>query len=200
MWPIPGSNEMGPSLSTVFDPVVIRNFAGQPDADHQLDITYAFAAFMYGSIEGMIARNPGQVEFTGADGLPISVTAANSSWPLVRAPYFDRHMEIWYDTNPGDLRSKPGFQNLMRLLQEGQMWNRDARTFPYNYVQDGVIRNAFEEWYNREEESVSGVPFSDPAWPDRVKARLAEWTELTNYRLGLAEQSIRDALARFYGG
>jgi hypothetical protein len=199
MFPIPGSNEMGPSVSTVFDPVVIRNFAGQDNADLQLDITYAFAAFMYGSLEGMRARNPAGIELQDEYGNLFFQTATNSSWPVVRAPYFDQQMEIWYDHHPAIFREMAGFQNLLRLFREGQFWNRDARTFPQHYVQDGVIRNAFAEWYNREDESVAGVPFSDPAWPDRVIARLGEWTELTNARLELANQSIRDALTRHYG-
>jgi ABC-type glycerol-3-phosphate transport system substrate-binding protein len=201
LWPIPGSNDMGPSLSTVFDPVVIRNFAGQPNADHQLDITYAFAAFLYGSLEGTRARHAPGIEAVDDDGNLVFQHANHDSWPVVRAPYFELHMEIWYESQPDIFRTLPGLQNLFRMLQDGQISGMDARTFPGKYVEDGVIRNAFEEWNNRSEsdERGVGVPISDPAWPDRVKARLAEWTTLTNHRLQLADQSIREALSRHYG-
>jgi len=199
LWPMPGSQEMGPSVSSVFDPLVIRNFANDPNPDHQLDITFAFAAFLYGSVEGMMARNSGGIDILGQDGEMFFQVATGSSWPLVRAPYFDEHMDLWYAQGREVFRTKPGFQNLLSLYLDGQFWNRDARTFPDMYVQDGMIRNAFEEWYNRGDEDVAGVPPSDPAWPDRVIANLGTWTELTNYRLGLADQSIRDALTRFYG-
>ena len=198
-FPMPGSNEMGASLAYVFDPVVIRNFAGQDNADHQLDITYAFAAFMYGSLEGKIARQTSGVEVLDAYGNPVFQRSVLDTWPVVRQPYFDQQMEIWYGNQDPRLREMPGFQNLQRLLAEGAIWNRCPRTFPGTYVQDGQLRSAFAEWYNREDEDVIGVPISDPAWPDRVKARLAEWTELTNARLILADESIRDALVRFYG-
>ncbi|MCL2604294.1 MAG: hypothetical protein FWD90_07430 [Defluviitaleaceae bacterium] len=199
MWPVPGSGEMGPSLSTVFDPVVIRNFTGQANADLQLDLTYAFAAFLYGSVEGTRARHVEGVYVTNEEGERVFYTSVSDSWPVVRAPYFDQHMEIWYESQSDLFRTLPGFQNILRLLAEGQIWNMDARTFPDEFVRDGQIVNAFADWNDRMEESVAGVPFSDPAWPDRVKARLAEWTETTNHGLQLANQAIRDAMARFYG-
>jgi ABC-type glycerol-3-phosphate transport system substrate-binding protein len=198
MWPMPGSMEMGPSVTTVFDPLVIRNFANDPNPDHQLAITYAFASFLYGSLEGMIARNPGGAEIIDEHGNPFFQVTTSSSWPLVRSPYLLDHMEVWYAGGREQFRTMAGFQNLLRLYEDGQFWGRDARTFPNVYVEDGVIRNVFDEWYNRGEADVVGVSVNDPAWPDRVKARLAEWTELSNHRLNLANQSIRDALTRFY--
>ena len=198
-FPMPGSNEMGPSLAYVFDPVVIRNFAGEPNADHQLDITYAFAAFMYGSLEGYMARQTPGIEVLDAYGTPVFQRNVLDTWPVVRQPYFDQQMEIWYGNQSPRIREMPGFRNLQQLVLDGQIWSRCARTFPDTYVLDGQVRSAFAEWYRREDEEVIGVPISDPAWPDRVKARLAEWTELTNERLILANESIRDALTRFYG-
>ena len=199
MWPMPGSNEMGPSLANVFDPVVIRNFAGDPNADHQLDITYAFMAFMYGSLEGFAARQTPGVEILDEDGNLVFQRNTLTTWPVVRQPYFDQQMEIWYGNNGEHFRVKPGFQNLMRLFNEGQLWSRDARTFPGTFVRDGMTVGAFDSWYNRHNEDMAGVPLSDPAWPDRVMARLAEWTEETNEGLRLANESIREALTRFYG-
>ena len=200
LWPLPGSAESGPTISTVLDPVVIRNFEGHPNADHQLDITWAFTAFHYGSLEGWNTRFVEGRYVLGEDAPEFLGASNHTSWPGVREPYFSQQMEVWYEGNGGGmLRDLPGFNKVLQLYLDGHFWNLDSRTFPGSYFEDGVQRGAFEGWSGRESEDVAGVPFSDPAWPDRVKARLGEWTESANIGLERARQELRDALTQFYG-
>jgi len=203
MYPLPSSDELPNTIGIVFDPAVIRNYAGEADAQHKLDVAYAFLAFHQGSNEAFIARNGMTAVVMTDSGDMVERRPVLDSFPLVKSPNFEIQMEAWYDTPAHeklkDKNSFPGFHECVRIYLEGGFWAMDGRTFPDKYVLDGEIRDVFEEWNGMNSEEYAGVDYMDPAWADQVKSRLADWTEKTNPRLDLARESIRDALKRYYG-
>ena len=203
MYPLPASEELPNTIAIVFDPAVIRNYAGEPDAQHKLDIAYAFLAFHQGSNEAFIAKHGMSAVVMLDDGSMVERRPVLDSFSLVKSPNFEIQMEAWYDTPAHeklkDRNSFPGFHKCVEIYLNGDFWAMDGRTFPNRYVLDGEIRNVFEEWDSMRSIEYSGVEFLDPAWADQVKSRLEDWTEKTNPRLDLARESIKDALKRYYG-
>lgn len=203
MYPLPSSNEMPATVATVFDPMVIRNYANEPDADLKLDCAYAFAVFHNGSNEAFEGRYSITATVMNDYGDWVERKQVSDSFPLVKSPYFEYQMEFWYESPEHEaLKDKsafPGFHKCVEIYLNGEFWAMDGRTFPDKYVLDGEIRDVFEEWNGMKDAEYAGVPITDPSWANNVKSRLAEWTEKTNDRLEMARQSIKDALVRYYG-
>ena len=112
-------------------------------------------------------------------------------------------MDIWYGTDLharyGDAEKMPGFQYLLKLWNDGQIWDISDKTYPYHVIEDGTQVNCLREWLDVTNADIAGAAVTDPSWVDTVKANLSDWNEKINARFRVAEQSITDGLITYYG-
>lgn len=205
IYPRPATDFRGNNLGLVIDPMAIHNFAmddGNPEWSDsekaQLDLAYAFGSFWCGATEAMQARADQMYSNNG-----VLTSSLNDSFPLVTGEAFDKQMEIWYSTDVharyGDAELMPGFQEVVRLWKEGQIWDVSDKTYPYFVNVDGTKIRCMEEWLTSFDAAVTGAGLLDPSWVATVKANLSDWNEKANARFEEAEAGLRDGLKTYYG-
>ena len=205
IYPRPATPYQPNTVGIVIDPMAIHNFAmddGNPewsDAEKaQFDLAYAFGSFWCGATESLQARADQMYNDNGT-----IKTCLNDSLPLVTGDAFFAQMEIWYSTDLharyGDAEKMPGFQYLLQLWNDGQIWDISDKTYPYYVIEDGTQVTCLREWLDVTNADITGVAVTDPSWVDTVKANLDDWNQKINARFRLAEQSIRDGLVTYYG-
>ena len=205
IYPRPATDYQGNTVGLCVDPMAVHNFAmddGDPawsDAEKaQMDLAYAFGSFWCGSTESMQAR----ADQMYSDNAVLR-TALNDSFPLVTGEEFDKQMEIWYSTDTharyGDADLMPGFQEVVRLWSEGQIWDVSDKTYPYYVYVDGTEVKCLNEWSTCYDASIAGVGATDPSWVDTVKANLADWSAKSNARFLEARTNLCEGLKTYYG-
>lgn len=205
IYPRPATDYKGNTVGLCIDPMAIHNFAmddGDPtwsDAEkEQFDLAYAFGSFWCGSTEAMQARADQMYSNNGT-----LMSCLNDSFPLVTGDAFDEQMEIWYSVEIheryGDADLMPGFQEVVRLWKEGQIWDISDKTYPYYVYVDGTEVRCMNEWLGCYDAATAGVGATDASWVDTVKANLADWNEKANQRFNDAETNLRTGLKTYYG-
>ena len=205
IYPRPSTDYKGNTVGLVVDPMAIHNFA-MDDGDAawsdeekaKMDLAYAFGSFWCGATEAMQARADQQYSNNGT-----LMSSLNDSFPLVTGEEFDKQMDIWYSTDIharyGDADLMPGFQEVVRLWEDGQIWDVSDKTYPYFVTEDGTQKACLYEWLNVTSVDVVGVAVTDASWVDTVKANLADWNTKANERFRLAEESLKNGLKTYYG-
>lgn len=205
IYPRPATDYRGNTVGIVIDPMAIHNYAmddGDPawsDAEKaQLDLAYAFGSYWCGATEAMQARADQQWNNAG-----VMQSCLNDSFPLVTGDDFDAQMKIWYSTvnhaRYGDAEKMPGFQYVVQLWEEGQIWDVSDKCYPWYVYEDGTRKECIYEWLNLTNEEVVGVPVTSASWLDTVKANLPEWNKKMNDRLTEAQNSLKEGLKTYYG-
>lgn len=205
IYPRPATDYKGNTVGMVVDPMAIHNFAmddGDPawsDAEKtQMDLAYAFGSFWCGATESMQARADQMYANNGT-----LISCLNDSFPLVTGEEFNKQMDIWYSvdihTRYGDAELMPGFQEVVRLWEEGQIWDISDKTYPYYVYVDGTETRCMNEWLTCYDAAIAGVGATDASWVDTVKANLADWSEKANARFDEAETNLREGLKTYYG-
>lgn len=205
IYPRPSTDYQGNTIGICVDPMAIHNYA-MDDGDAnwsdeekaKMDLAYAFGSFWCGATESMQARANQNYNDNGT-----IKSCLNDSFPLITGDAFYDQMEIWYSTDNharyGDADLMPGFQYVLQLWEEGQMWDISDKTYPYYITEDGTEKMCLYEWMNVTDENVVGVAVTDPSWVDTVKANLADWNVKINERFVEAEQAIKTGLTNYYG-
>ncbi len=205
IYPRPSTDYAGNNVGIVVDPMAIHNYAmddGNPawsDAEKaQLKLAYTFGSFWCGSTEAFQARADQMYMDNGA-----LKSCLNDSFPLVTGDKFDEQMKIWYSIDVhkryADANLMPGFQYVLKLWEEGQMWDVSDKCYPYYVTEDGAQKTCLYEWLNFYDAAVAGVDVTDAGWLDNVKARLADWNTTINARFRESEKAIKDGLKKYYG-
>ncbi len=205
IYPRPSTDYKGNTVGLVVDPMAIHNYAmddgdaAWSDAEKaKMDLAYAFGSYWCGATEAMQARADQQYSNNGT-----LMSSLNDSFPLVTGEEFDKQMDIWYSTDIharyGDADLMPGFQEVVRLWEEGAIWDVSDKTYPYFVTEDGTEKQCLYEWLNVTSVDVVGVAVTDASWVDTVKANLADWTVKANDRFKLAEEALMNGLKTYYG-
>ncbi len=212
IYPRPSTAYQGNTVGVVLDPLAVYNFAmldGNPEytEDEQLQakIAYTFAAFWVGDTRAWEAR--AAQEFLDGENLK---SAMNDSFPLVTGDAFDEQMDIWYSTpihaRFEDPAVMPGFHEVLRLWEAGEIWDVSDKAYPWTYDDNGTVRPILNEWQNIWNPAViTGNPEatsplrSDAGWTDLVLSKLGDWNTAMNQRFLLSEAALREGLKEFYG-
>lgn len=206
IYPRPSTDYKGNTVGVVIDPMAVHNYAmddGDPawsDSEKaNLDLAYAFSSFWCGSTEAFEARVNQKYYNNGTE-----ISCLNDSLPLVTGDAFDEQMKLWYSTDVharyGDAELMPGFQEVLRLWEAGELWDVSDKTYPYYVTEAGEQVTCLYEWLNATSADVTGgVSVTDPGWVDTVKANLADWNTKINARFEQAESSLKEGLKNYYG-
>ncbi len=212
IYPRPSTAYQGNTVGVVLDPLAVYNFAmldGNPEytEDEQLQakIAYTFASFWVGDTRAWEAR--AAQEFLDGEALK---SAMNDSFPLVTGDAFDEQMDIWYSTpihaRFEDPAVMPGFHEILRLWEAGEIWDVSDKAYPWTYDDNGTVRPILNEWQNIWNPAViTGNPEatsplrSDAGWTDLVLSKLGDWNTAMNERFLLSEAALREGLKEFYG-
>lgn len=216
IYPRPATPYQGNTVGLVLDPFAIRNTAlddGNPEVSEaeatQLKLNYTFASFWVGDSAAWQAR--ADQMFLDGDALK---SAMNDSFPLTTGAKFDEQMEIWYQPaihqrfkeKVGNQFKMPGFQEVLRLFKEGQIWDVSDKATPWSAtIENNVVSNLYE-WQNMWNPAVvTGTPGAtsprrtDANWLSTVLTKLAEWNIRINERFTLSVNELQAALIEFYG-
>ena len=116
---------------------------------------------------------------------------------------FDEQMQIWYSvdthTRYGDADKMPGFQYVVQLWKDGQIWDVSDKCYPWYVYEDGTRKECLYEWLNLTNADVVGVGVTEASWLDTVKANLPEWNTKMNARLEEAQKNLKEGLKTYYG-
>lgn len=205
IYPRPSTDYKGNNVGIVIDPMTLHNFAmddGDPalsDGEKtKLDLAYAFASYWCGSTEAMQARADQMYNDNGT-----MKTALNDSFPLVTGEEFDKQMDIWYNggghSRFADEKLMPGFQYVLKLWEEGAIYDYSDKCAPCKVMVDGTLMSCLYEWENMTNKDVSGVGENDPSWLDTIKANLPEWNTRIKQRLEEAQENLKAGLKKYYG-
>ncbi len=205
IYPRPSSDYTGNNVGIVIDPMAIHNYSmddGDPawsDAEKvELDIAYTFMMYFAADTEAMQARAD---QMYSAEGT--LQPSLNDSFPLVTGDEFDAQMEVWYSLENHqryqDADLMPGFQEVVRLWEEGAIYDTSDKVNVYYIEEDGQRIPCMNEWLGAVNPAISGVGKTDPAWLDTTKSKLADWTELANARFAKGEETLKQGLSDYYG-
>ena len=212
IYPRPATPYQGNTVGVVLDPLAVFNYAmtddnpelSEEEALQEL-IAYTFATFWIGDDRAWTAR--ANQNFLDGENLK---SAMNDSFPLVTGDAFDRQMEIWYSIGIHERFSSttlmPGFHEVLRLFESGQIYDVSDKAYLWNYDDNGTMRPILYEWSNMWNPAVvTGDPAAtsprrtDTNWVDSILAKLPEWNTLFNQRYVLADNALRAGLIQYYG-
>lgn len=205
IYPRPSTDYQENTVGVVLDPFAIYNYA-QDDGNSELNdeemaklkLTYTFASFWTGDTRGWEAR--ADQEFLDGEALK---TSLNDSFPFVQGEEFDKQMDVWYSVATherfADAEAMPGFHEVLKLWDAGQFWDISDKAYPYFHDFEGARRSNLFEFENMWDVNVSGAMRTEANWADNVKARLAEWDDLSDARFEEAFKVLQEGLTEFYG-
>jgi hypothetical protein len=205
IYPRPSTEYKGNTVGIVIDPFAVYNYAmddGDPAmTDEELlktKIAYTFTAFWTADTLSWQARAD-QMFLEGETLAP----ALNDSFPYVVGDEFDKQMEIWYSTPNharfADENLMPGFQYVLELWEDGQIWDVSDKCYPWYYEEEGERRMILQEYLNMWDAQYAGAIRTEANWSDNVKARLSEWDDLSDARFKASFDAINEAIEEFYG-
>ncbi|MDR0292840.1 MAG: hypothetical protein LBH95_01645 [Oscillospiraceae bacterium] len=203
IYPRPSTAELGNTVGVVFDPFAIHNYYADPgvseeDAYAKLQIAYEFAKFWCADTRAWKARAEQMWTDQGA-----IKTALNDSLPMVVGKAFDEQMEIFYSTAThqrfADKAKMPGFQKVLELWENGDIWDVSDKAYPWRYESEGSVREILFEYLNSWDPDVNGgARRTDANWIDNIKARMPDWNREFNERWVNEFKAIDDALNKYY--
>jgi ABC-type glycerol-3-phosphate transport system substrate-binding protein len=212
IYPRPSTPYQGNTVGVVLDPLAVYNYAmedGNPEytaAEAMKEkIAYTFASFWIGDDRAWQAR--ADQMFLDGENLK---SAMNDSFPLVTGDAFERQMNIWYSI---DIHARyanatlmPGFQEVLRIFEAGEIHDVSDKAYLWNYDNDGTMSPILYEWLNVWNPAViTGDPDAsaplrtDTNWVDTVLAKLPQWNTDINARYVQADAALRQGLIQFYG-
>ncbi len=200
IYPRPSSDELGNTVGIVLDPFAVHNYYADPgvteeEAYAKLQMAYEFAKFWCADTRSWKAR--AEQMYTDGDA---QVSALNDSLPMVTGDAFLEQMEIWYSIAEhqrfADVEKMPGFHEILRLWQEGEIWDFSDKAFPTKYEFEGSVRDILYEYNNSWDVNVSGASYTDPNWLDQMKALLPDWNTQWNQRWEEQFEILHEALER----
>jgi ABC-type glycerol-3-phosphate transport system substrate-binding protein len=212
IYPRPATPYQGNTVGVVLDPLAILNYGmedGNPaytEAESlKLKIAYTFASFWIGDTAAWEAR--AAQNFMDGDS---PKSAMNDSFPLVTGAKFDEQMAVWYSipihARFGDKAKMPGFQEILKLWEAGQVHDVSDKAYLWNYDNAGTMSPILYEWQNAWNPAVvTGDPAAtsprrtDAGWLDAVLAKLPAWNTSFNQRYVLAAADLKEGLIEFYG-
>jgi hypothetical protein len=212
IYPRPSTDYVDNTVGIVLDPMAVYNHCLDDGnlscTDEELlkiQLSYTFSAFWIAetaSWEARAAQNFLDVE----SGLASS--SLNDSFPVTTGDLFATQMNIWYSvpkhirfgaTTESGAYKMPGFQEVIRIYEEGQFWDISDKSFPYFYDDAGVRKENLYEWKNYWNEEVNGgVQKGDSNFIDTVIGNLASWNELANARFTESYQDMVDGINTYY--
>lgn len=204
IYPRPATEYQPATVGIVNDPFAVYNYAmddGDPamsDEEYmKAKIAYTFAAFWTADTRSWEARANQQF----LDGETLAF-ALNDSFPFVTGEEFAKQMDVWYSTPNHerfqDADSMPGFHYVLELWENGQFWDVSDKLYPWFHDFEGARRSNLYEFENMWNVDVAGAVRTEANWADNVKARLAEWDDLSDERFAEAHKAVEDGLAEFY--
>jgi len=203
IFPRPATAQLPNHVGISIDPIALRNFAGAdgvltPEAWLQKQIAWEFATFWLVNNASWSAR-ANQV-FHDSAGAP--QRALNPSFSFATGYAFEVHMHYWGSVPARqrflDANLMPGWQEVMRLWNEGYIWEVVQTVYPWTFEFEGGNRAIAHEWWNRHTEAVAGAAEHEPEWADLVISLMPEWDRVINERWDEAFVRLYDAIARFY--
>ena len=207
IFPRPATPYLPNTVGVVVDPMAVFNHCaievsnGEECSQENLDqihLGYTFAAFWAGDTRAWEARSSQQ--WMNEHGT--LAYAMNDSFPLVVGPEFDAQMELWFAAGRqrfGDANLMPGFQEVIRIWEEGQIWDVSDKTVPWFHEHEGTRRANMWEFDQFHDADVLGADLNDANWLDMMLSRLPEFNQLANDRFRESHQQLRESLIRFYG-
>jgi hypothetical protein len=208
IYPRPSTDYVDNTIGIVLDPMSVYNFciedgdlACSEEEELQMKISYTFASFWIADSRSFEARANGN--FTDeANG--VTSSSLNDSLPVVTGDAFDEQMALWYSVPKhqrfADETLMPGFQEVLRIYEEGQFWDVSDKAFPYFYSDAGTRRENLYEWKNYYNSEVNGgVVKGDANFVDTILGNLANWNELANQRFAQSFEEMETGLKTYYG-
>ena len=212
-FPFPSTPYRGNTIRMLYTPWAIYNYAeGEhemtPEQRAQLDLSFAFMMFYMTDNRAWEARaNQRQVVGTDENYNPIIGTRIFTNFPIVTGADFDFQMQTMFSTDSfsqlADADRFPGFHKVLDIMQNGDTVGAHGIAFPRYVEVGGYMVGVIHEWELAAHYNLAiyfaGVHIHEPQWLDNVLARLPEWNRLSNERLALADQQLRESLTRWYG-
>lgn len=204
IYPRPATEYQDNTVGVVLDPFAVYNYAmndNNPELsaeeEAQMKLTYTFAAFWTGDTRAWQARLDQQF----LDG-EVLKTSLNDSFPLVTGDEFNKQMDIWYASEThqrfADADAMPGFHTVLDLWEKGQFWDVSDKAYPWFHDFEGARRSNLFEFENMWDVNVAGAMRTEANWADNVKARLAEWDDLSDARFAESFKLLEEGLKEFY--
>lgn len=207
-YPRPSTDYVDNTVGIVLDPMAVYNYclddgdiACTEEEELRIKIAYTFASFWIADSRSWDARAVG--EFKDVDHGVYS-SSLNDSFPVTTGDMFDEQMEIWYTPAKHqrfkDISLMPGFQEVVRIYEEGQFWDISDKAYPYYYnTQDGTRQENMYEWRQYWNPDVNGGFEKDDAdFINKLKGKLPEWNEQANLHFKESYESLQTGLKRWY--
>jgi len=203
IFPRPATAQLPAHVGISIDPIALRNFAGAdgvltPEEWLNKQIAWEFATFWLVNNASWSAR-ANQIFHDSAGA---QQRALNPSFSFATGSAFDVHMHYWGSV-PARQRFlnadlMPGWQEVMRLWNEGYIWEVVQTVYPWTFEFEGGSRAIAHEWWNRHTLAVAGAAEHEPQWADLVISLMPEWDRVINERWDDAFVRLYAAIDRFY--
>ncbi len=202
-------------IGVCLDPLVVYNYAlddkkpelSQAEFD-KMKIAWTFAKFWIADTRAWEAKANSYFTATNVTtGELYSCPAINDTFPVVvQGEDFDRQMEIWFSTDNHkaykDSTKFRGFNKVIELWQEGNIYGISDKAFPRYYHLDGdstdyLILQKIDGFGNEE---LVGVSISDKEnWISTYSALLRSINKEVNGWYNSAFSELKATLRKYYG-
>ena len=213
IYPRPSTDYQDTTIGLVLDPMAIYNYciedgdlACSVQEELMIQVAYTFAIFWCADSRSFAAR-AAQTFYDAPTGTYSS--ALNDSMPIVSGVMFEAQMEHWYtptkhqrfgEMNDDGEYLMPGFQEVLRLYEEGQFWDVSDKAFPWYYSLEGERRDIMYEWQNYWNSDVNGGKTkSDVDFESAILSLLPTWNTLINTRYAEAFTRLKNGMKTYYG-
>lgn len=211
IYPRPATDYQPTTIGLVLDPMAVYNFcledgdlACTAEEELKIQIAYTFAMFWIADSRSFEARANQLFYDAGSDSYS---SALNDSMPVVTGQMFEDQMEYWYTpTKHQRFNQKidgewlmPGFQEVLRIYEEGAFWDVSDKAFPWYYTFEGTRNLINYEWSNYWNPDNVGTSRTAPDYESTVLSKLGDWNTVINQRWSDAWGRIRNGLMTYYG-
>jgi len=213
IYPRPATDYQDTTIGLVLDPMAVYNYciddgdiSCTAEEELKIQLAYTFAIFWCADSRSFAAR--ANQLFYDAGSAAYS-SALNDSMPIVTGDMFQDQMEYWYipakhqrfgAKNLDEEWVMPGFQEVLRLYEEGQFWDVSDKAFPWFYSYEGTSRDIMYEWYNYWNPLVNGQKTKfDADFESSILSLLPSWNTAINARFADAFDDLELGLMIYYG-
>ncbi len=213
IYPRPATDYQENTIGLVLDPMAIYNYciddgdlACSAQEELMIQVAYTFAIFWCADSRSFEARAAQLFYDAGSDSYS---SALNDSMPVVQGEMFEAQMAHWYTPdkhqrfgalNEDDEPMMPGFQEVLRLYEEGQFWDVSDKAFPWFYSFEGARMDILYEWQNYWNPEVNGGKLkADADFESAILSLLPTWNTLANERYNAAFTRLKNGLKMYYG-
>jgi hypothetical protein len=211
IYPRPATDFQPTTIGLVLDPMAVYNFclddgdlSCTPEEELKIQIAYTFAMFWCADSRSFEARANQLFYDAGSDGYS---SALNDSMPVVTGPMFEDQMAYWYTPSKHQRFNQkidgdwlmPGFQEVLRIYEEGAFWDVSDKSFPWYYTFEGTRNLINYEWSNYWNVDNVGTTRTAPDYESTVLSLLPTWNETINARWFQAFERVKNGLMTYYG-